>query len=348
MLGYTKWDAFTIHHLPSTDVSVVGFLKEKGAIMINGLLSTRIKDSIHSHTLLTDDFDIYEKMIETTNQKEHSVETFKELIATFDISKIGEIKVLGVLQSNNIFVQDGNHRIAIILHKSLYPIGFPNSFLKITFGPLCLDAIGKALKATTAGHLYNGWHNNRAMYGYHSFFIHNLKFRGQRNPVQRLEKIRKFVNFENKKVLDLGCNTGGMLLHLPEISVGCGIDLDEKCLSAANLIKNKLNYVADIQFKKCNLNEFKIEEFIKENFQPDYIFLLSLGSWVADWPTLYNECFNNTPNIILETNNDKEGVYQLALFEKLGAKITMISDKSDDDITGNHLRKTYLVEKCVV
>ena len=56
--------------------------------------------------------------------------------------------------------------------------------------------------------------------------IDNLSIKGQREPSQRLAIIKKHVNFENKNVIDFGCNSGGMLFHLPEIKQGIGIDYD--------------------------------------------------------------------------------------------------------------------------
>jgi hypothetical protein len=94
------------------------------------------------------------------------------------------------------------------------------------------------------------------------------------------------------------------------------------------------------------LNDCNITEFCKSiNYKPDIVFLLSLGSWVKNWNELYTNVFNTCDTILLETNNDTEGAPQLELFRSLNTTITLVSDKSDDDCTGNTLRKTYLIQK---
>ena len=47
---------------------------------------------------------------------------------------------------------------------------------------------------------------------------------------------------------------------------------------------------------------------------------------------------------ILETNNDIEGKPQLDFFKSLNCSITLLSDTSNDDTTGNYGRKTYPLE----
>ena len=48
---------------------------------------------------------------------------------------------------------------------------------------------------------------------------------------------------------------------------------------------------------------------------------------------------------VFKRNNDKEGLPQLELFQKLNCDIKCIIDNSLDDTTNNNLRKTYLITK---
>ena len=200
--------------------------------------------------------------------------------------------------------------------------------------------IKNELIKTTGYQKDNNWSNNRTKYGYHSFIFEDINIIGQRNPQIRLDKMRKFIDFNKKTVIDIGCNTGGILFHLNEISYGIGYDFDKKTIKTANNIKKILN--------KNNLH-FYVKDFDKERLmlddKVDFIFLLSLGSWIKNWKFLYEDALKYTNNIILETNNDKEGESQLLFFRNNNLNIILISDKSDDDITGNTLRKTYLIYK---
>lgn len=76
----------------------------------------------------------------------------------------------------------------------------------------------------------------------------------------------------------------------------------------------------------------------------DVIFLLSLGSWIKNWRELYTQSLVYSDVIILETNNDIEGKPQLDFFKSLNCSITLLSDTSNDDTTGNYGRKTYILK----
>jgi SAM-dependent methyltransferase len=207
------------------------------------------------------------------------------------------------------------------------------------------DQIKSELIKTTNTSNYNGW-NNRTRYGYHSYNIDEVNILGQRNPKIRLDIFKKFITFSDKNVLDFGCNVGAMLHHLPEIREGIGFDFDLNCINAANNIskifghKNQKFFVHD--FDKDTYPDLKK----KINFKPDIIFLLSLGSWVKSWKELYSLCLEyDEICIVLEINNENEGIFQLEFFEKKGFIPVLILDNSLDDCTNNNKRKTYLIKK---
>lgn len=197
---------------------------------------------------------------------------------------------------------------------------------------------------TTKQKHYNGW-TNRTTYGYHSFKIQNIELPGQRQPWVRLNKIKKYFDFTNKTLIDFGCNTGGMVFHLPELKTAYGLDFNTDCIKSCNYISSILQHKTNYYFFQQDLNNFDIKKFINEKNinKIDVIFLLSLGSWIKNWKELYNQSILYCNNIILETNNDDEGRPQLTYFESLNCNITLISNESDDDITRNVGRKTYLI-----
>ena len=209
-----------------------------------------------------------------------------------------------------------------------------------------INTIKKMLTNTTSGSHYNGW-NNRTTYGYHSFNISNIKLLGQRQPWIRLNKIKKHYDFTDKTIIDFGCNTGGMVFHLPELKRAIGLDFNKDCIDACNYISSVINCNTKYLFKQQDLNIFNLKHFLKDNNidNVDVIFLLSLGSWINNWKALYTQCLEICDNIILETNNDKEGIPQLKLFENLNCLIKVIDNSSHDDTTNNFSRKTYLITK---
>ena len=299
-----------------------------------------IEDTIHYNAIKTQDYDIYNDLMYVTNQKEHTEENFKKLIQNWDENKCEKIDL--VYNGEIFIVFDGVHRLAAMKYLGLISDSIPLKYVNITYESNIVNEIGNLLKETTGTIHYNGW-NNRTTYGYHGFNIFNINFEGQRNPSKRLEIMRKHYDFTNKKVIDLGCNSGGMLLHLFEIDSGIGYDFDSKCIDAANKITKLLGLHKNLQFNVLNL-ETAIMSLIFNEIKPDCIFLLSLGSWIKTWPVIYKSAVKSKATIFLEVNNNEEGIPQLKLFNDMGCKITKISDSSDDDITNNRLRATYMIE----
>lgn len=302
-----------------------------------------IKKSIHYNTILSNNFKDYNTLINTTKQKEHTEEKFKNLIQDLNIYKlINSIKMIYDFKLNSYKIIDGTHRFSIMKAKNIIKNFIELKYMNISFDDETITTLKNKLSNTTHQKTYNGW-NNRTTYGYHSFNIFNFNVQGQRIPIKRFEIIKQFYDFTNKSVIDFGCNTGGMLLHIPEIKSGIGIDYDKKCINFANYFKDILKYNNELTFITQDLNNFSFEQL--NNIKVDIIFLLSLGSWIKEWKKLYTESYHHADTILLETNNDKEGIPQLELFNNLNCNIQIISDKSMDDTTGNTNRKLYLITK---
>ena len=188
---------------------------------------------------------------------------------------------------------------------------------------------------------FQSWHNSLE-FGYHSFQIGNLKITAQRNPVERLNNIRKYIDFTDKTVIDLGCNVGGMILHLNEIRRGLGFDYDKKAIKVANKLSNI--FQSQCTFQSADLNRFSFSRIPSNvDFSETIIFLFSLGSWIKNWRRLYKKAHLTGSLIVLEVNNPIEGAAQIKFFKELGRSLILISNKSKDDITGNENRQTYIV-----
>jgi len=89
----------------------------------------KVEDSIHYKSLISNNFEDYEKLISTTNQKEHSKELFLDLKQNFDKNKLikEENKIILIYNKelNKFIVQDGCHRLSILMlenRKELLPL----------------------------------------------------------------------------------------------------------------------------------------------------------------------------------------------------------------------------------
>jgi len=301
-----------------------------------------IEDTINYKALQNNNFEIYNKYISNTNQKEHGENIFKTLLNNFDVQKMEPILIEYSMDIDKYIVRDGLHRLAILVYKDIYKKKIPLKHLNILYKNDVIQEIKQKLIFTTNMVFNNGWHNNTT-FGYHSFNLYNININGQRNPSKRLQKIKSKVDFTDKFVLDFGCNSGGMLLHLPEIKKGIGYDFNPNCIKVANYINNILKFNNNLSFREKDLNEFNFNEIKDEKV--DIIFLLALGSWIKNWEELYRNAVYKSDIIIYETNNDEEAKPQLRLFKELKCDLSIISFASTDDITNNHKRKTYLI-KC--
>jgi hypothetical protein len=204
------------------------------------------------------------------------------------------------------------------------------------------EKIKKLLNQTVGKIHYNGW-NNRTEYGYHSYKIGEVDIRGQRNPAKRIDAYKKYISFDNKIVVDFGCNVGAMLHHMPEVDCGLGFDYDHQCISAANEISKILN-LKNLNFMKHDFDKDCYESL--NNSLPKFIdiaLILSLGSWIQSWKNLYSLCLKKSKLVILEVNNKEEGAPQLDFFRSKGKQIEEIKNASLDDLTGNFRRKTYII-----
>ena len=83
----------------------------------------RVEDSIHYKSLVSQDFTDYQQLITTTDQKEHSLELFIDLVdkVTPNFLQTHKIKLQRwSLGDYKYTVVDGCHRLAIILYKNLH------------------------------------------------------------------------------------------------------------------------------------------------------------------------------------------------------------------------------------
>jgi len=168
--------------------------------------------------------------------------------------------------------------------------------------------------------------------GYHTIKIGNKILKGQRNPELRLKDVP--YNFMDKKVLDLGCNQGGMLHALADkIKEGIGVDYDYRMINTANKIKSfsnntHLNFFV-INFENENLEYLK--DFISGQ-KVDICFLLSICKWLKNWKELIAFSKSISTQMLFETNGSSEQQEkQINYLKHLYNNVQLINEKSEDD-----------------
>ena len=139
--------------------------------------------------------------------------------------------------------------------------------------------------------------------GYQSIRINNVLLKGQRDCEERLNLIKKYVDFKDKIVLDIGCYYGGMLFPLTEIKEGVGIDLSYLNINGANAVNNYFDKT-NLSFYVFNLDTDKLSllnNFFK-NTKIEIAFVLSICMWIKKWKELIDFLKNNVEIIIFESN----------------------------------------------
>jgi hypothetical protein len=179
--------------------------------------------------------------------------------------------------------------------------------------------------------------------GYHSLDVNGIRFRGQRVCAERLARVP--YNFRNKRVLDLGCNVGGMLHALSgTIETGYGIDFNPHCINAAQLIK-KVNQSDNLQFYTLNLDRREdvllLPAFLHGE-KVDICFLLSLCRWLENWRRLIHAAAEISESMLFESNGSaEEQREQVEVLHRYYGNVENVSESSTDDCTVSG-RKLYL------
>jgi 2-polyprenyl-3-methyl-5-hydroxy-6-metoxy-1,4-benzoquinol methylase len=115
---------------------------------------------------------------------------------------------------------------------------------------------------------------------YYAIDISGINFPGERPWILRWERIRKNVEFKDKRLLELGCNMGLLSTHarLSGATSCLGIDLDKDILMAANLASRAFG--ADVVYRQLDLDDSSPWEEELKGF--DIVSALSVLHWIKD------------------------------------------------------------------
>jgi PST family polysaccharide transporter len=170
--------------------------------------------------------------------------------------------------------------------------------------------------------------------GYHSLELRGRKFRGQRDCAARLARVP--IDFNNKVVLDLGCNVGGMLHCVSsKIRKGYGCDCDPNCINGAQAIKT-FNGSANLEFFVFDLDRqpFSLLNSLLLQERVDICFLLSICRWLSNWQSVIQSVSQFSDMLLFEANGtEQQQRDQLACLRKHYRRVNLLSDTSDDDFS---------------
>ena len=190
------------------------------------------------------------------------------------------------------------------------------------------------------------WYDEKELFaGYHTVSIQGETIKGQRDPQMRLAKVD--IDFTGKRVLDVGCSNGGLLHALTEkITFGVGVDLNAKCINAANALKaaNQLNNIHFYTFDLDKEDLSMLRHFVFGE-PVDICLFFNLSIWVKRWKEAFTLCSELTKTMLFEAHgSEKQQEEQLRFVKSIYQEVQLLSEQSDDDPTYAK-RKMYRCEQ---
>ena len=180
------------------------------------------------------------------------------------------------------------------------------------------------------------WKGKSYESGYHTLKVGDVTLKGQRNSRERLGNVN--YDFTDKRVLDLGCNKGGMLFEIQDrIRYGVGIDRDSSLINCCNVLKchdesGNLNFYTHDLDKMNVLNLNWYGPF-------DVAFMLSMSRWIKKWETYVNWIGIHCDACLFETNGSNQEEQYRALTQHYDVEV--VNEQSLDD-ERNHDRRLLL------
>ncbi len=163
-----------------------------------------------------------------------------------------------------------------------------------------------------------------AVVAYYSFKYEGVRFPGEREWPDRWSILQNITNYENKRILELGCNMALLSAHLlkyAKASAAMCVDIDDNILQSATLVSSALG-VKPI-FRQQNLDAPDSWENELAAFKPDIVFALNVLNWVENKDRLmrFLGIFNE---VIFEGHNSVE--VEMFRFQEVGfTKINLVT-----------------------
>ncbi|EDZ92887.1 Tetratricopeptide TPR_2 repeat protein [Limnospira maxima CS-328] len=169
--------------------------------------------------------------------------------------------------------------------------------------------------------------------GYHTIDILGHRLMGRRNPQVRFDQIP--IDFNQKSVLDIGSNQGGMLLHISEqLRWGVGLDFEPKLVNASNLLA-KLKGASHLSFYSFNLDLESLDlipNFFPEPKPPDVVLLLAVIGWIKNWAEVIDWVAALGSVLVFEANRSSEIKQRhLAYIKEKFSRVQKVASESIDD-----------------
>ncbi|MFH2108110.1 MAG: methyltransferase domain-containing protein [Chrysiogenia bacterium] len=205
-----------------------------------------------------------------------------------------------------------------------------------------LSVLAECVRVSESGHSYSG---NAFFAGYHTLNLRDRVFNGQRRAAWRLSKIP--LDFSGKNVLDIGCNSGGMLHALADnIALGIGIDRDPQAIKAANLVA-RVNAKANLKFHTFDIEHDAFERIVElfDEKKINICMMLSICMWINNCREVMRFAAGITEHVLIETNGSPlQQSQQEKWLREVFQNVNKLDPESLDDYQQNK-RTMFLCNK---
>ena len=186
---------------------------------------------------------------------------------------------------------------------------------------------------------------------YYSIEIDGIKYKGERDWYARWNLL-KDIEYENKRILDIGCNTAITLTYLKKfknVKYCLGVDMPDELLLKTNkantiIAAKKLDEAFQVSndYLQIDLNNSNYENKIGSNF--DIAIVMSILKWIDDKKRFLNY-LKNFNNIIYEAHEPDNEI--ISLFKEIGFNEYKILGKTQIGISyhSNDMRTLFLFTK---
>ena len=164
---------------------------------------------------------------------------------------------------------------------------------------------------------------------YYEVEVDGVVFPGERPWADRWQVLSKVVGYDNKKVLEIGCNMGLLSSNLMKhagAQAAFATDIDEDIIGAAKKVASALE--VNVEFDIVDFDSQTPWESKLAEFQPDIVFALNVLNWVKDKDRLM-KFLGRFDCVVFEGHDDFE--IEKERFSSVGfARIDLVSMSERD------------------
>ncbi len=186
---------------------------------------------------------------------------------------------------------------------------------------------------------------------YYNIEIDGKKYEGERNWDSRWNLIKDIYEYKNKRILDIGCNTGITLTYMKKFrnaSYCLGVDMPDELLIKTNktntIVAAKLlddAFQVKNDYLQIDLNKSLYETTIGYNF--DLVIVMSILKWIED-KNRFLDYIGNFKTIIYEGHEPDDEV--INMFKIRNYNYTIIGETQiGKSYSNDSFRKMFLFNK---